>query len=34
MGNLSIGMGEVQTYGMNQSHNNDIMNVNRQWSDN
>ena len=28
-GNFSVGMGKVQTLQTNQSHNNDIMNVNR-----
>ena len=33
MGNFSLGRGEVQTLQMNQSHNNNIMNVNRWWTD-
>ena len=34
MGNFSGGMGEVQMYQMNRWHNDDITNVNGQWSDN
>ena len=29
-----MGMGKVQTLQMNQLHNDDVTNVNRQWSDN
>ena len=28
-----MGMGEVQTYQMNESHDNDVMNMNGWWSD-
>ena len=28
MGNFSVRMGEVQTFQMNQSHSDDVMNVN------
>ena len=34
MGSFTTGMGEVQTLQLNQLHNDDVMNMNRQWSDN
>ena len=33
MGNFLMETGEVQTFQMNQLHNNDVMNVNGQWID-
>ena len=33
MGNFLMGTSDVQMFGMNQSHNNDVMNMNRQHTD-